>query len=55
MLLQEVERDNKNDNTGWICPKCDQSVAPHWDICPNCQQVKVGENRIPTGKKVLMG
>jgi uncharacterized OB-fold protein len=56
MLLHEVERDGQQqENTGWVCPKCHESVAPRWDICPNCQEVKVGENRIPQDKRILMG
>lgn len=22
---------------GWICPKCDRSVAPRHDTCPRCE------------------
>lgn len=26
---------------GWICPKCENSVAPHSDACPSCKELRV--------------
>jgi uncharacterized OB-fold protein len=56
MLLKEIENDKTEQLTGWICPKCQTSVAPHKDTCPECEHSKVGENNsVPQDKHVLMG
>jgi hypothetical protein len=41
--------------SGWVCPQCYASVAPHNDICPECQTVKTNESRINEGKQILNG
>jgi rubrerythrin len=55
MLLKEVENDRLEQARGWICPKCEGTVAPLLKTCPICEQSKVRESAIPKDKQVLMG
>jgi rubrerythrin len=56
MILHEVEYDHAKEHVrkGWVCPQCSASVAPHNDICSQCQTIKANENRIAIGKQILI-
>jgi rubrerythrin len=55
LVLREVERDQDQQQNGWVCPKCQISIAPHMEVCPQCEQTKMKENNIPSNKQILMG
>jgi rubrerythrin len=43
MLLKEVEKDSDKEllkqlNRGWICDRCNASVGPQNDVCPECNK-----------------
>lgn len=31
---------NKQNNTGWICPKCGRVYSPNTTECPKCNNLK---------------
>ena len=53
MILKEVENDQVQSNTGWICPRCQNTVSPAIKSCPDCQNEKVNEVK-EQGKQILM-
>ena len=45
---------DKEKNVGWVCPKCNVSVAPTEKICPKCGKQKMDESS-GDDRDVLLG
>lgn len=51
-LLREVTNDGQSKQ-GWICPKCQNVIAPTIHICPKCEK-NINES-ITDNKQILNG
>jgi len=45
MFLKEVQYQKIENQNGWICPKCNISVAPTEKVCPKCKEALKEDNK----------
>ena len=48
----EFVYEDKNDHTGWICPKCGRAVSPKYKVCPYCSTSQTDEGLAP-GEQII--
>ena len=48
------DRNEHNENKGWVCPKCGRPVSPQYKTCPYCSTQQSNEGLKP-GEQMICG
>lgn len=47
VILDNGQVIDMNNNNGWRCPKCGNSIHPRYAVCPICGARRTNENLAP--------